>query len=89
MASISKKTRTVYNLEIDEDEMKVLANILYRTQLGENGPGKAASSIYEEVEKYCYVDEFDPEGRPNWIPTNDSSPGSIYWTAPPAWTRDF
>lgn len=80
MASINKKTRTVYNLELDEEEMKVLANVFHRVQMGTSGPAAVASRINQEIDKYCYVDEFDDEGRPNWIPTNDSYRGSIYWS---------
>lgn len=81
MAQINKKTRTVYNLELDEEEMKVLANILYRVQLSLRGPGNIASGIASELEKYCYVDEYDPEGRPNYIPMYESSEDSpaLYW----------
>ena len=86
MASINKKTRTVYNLELDEEEMKVLANVLYRVQLSKTGPGSIASDIHSEVEKYCYVDEYDPEGRPNWIPTYEDVSGAIYWSEPPKWS---
>lgn len=80
MAKIDKKTRTVYNLELDEEEMKVLANVFYRVQMGTSGPAAVASRINQEIDKYCYVDQFDGEGRPNWIPTNNSFPGSIYWS---------
>lgn len=86
MASVNKKTRTVYNLELNEEEMKVLANVLYRVQLSRTGPGSITSDIYSEVEKYCYVDEYDPEGRPNWIPTYEDVSGAIYWNKPPEWS---
>lgn len=89
MAKIDKKTRTIYNLELDEEEMKVLANVFYRVQMGTDGPAAVASRIGQEIDKYCYADEFDSEGRPNWIPTCDSVSGAIYWTEPPAWTQDF
>lgn len=75
MASINKKTRTVYNLELDEEEMKVLANLLYNTQMGKAGPAAVASRIYKEVDKYVYVDEFDQAGRENFIEVY----GSIHW----------
>lgn len=75
MASINKKTRTVYNLELDEEELKVLANLLFNTQMGLTGPGAAASRIYKEVDKYVYVDEFDPAGRENFIEVY----GSLHW----------
>lgn len=75
MASVNKKTRTVYNLELDEEEMKILANILYRTQMGKTGPAAVASGIYKEVDKYVYVDEFDSSGRENFIEIN----GELYW----------
>lgn len=77
MASINKKTRTVYNLELDEEEMKVLANLLYNTQMGLTGPGAAASRIYGEIDKYIYVDQFDRAGRKNYIEVD----GSLYWKA--------
>lgn len=75
MASINKKTRTVYNLELDEEEMKVLANLLYNTQMGMTGPAAAASRIYREVDKYVYVDQFDQAGRENFIEVY----GSLHW----------
>lgn len=78
MASINKKTRTVYNLELDEEEMKVLANLLYNTQMGKTGPGAAASRIYREIDKYVYVDEFDQSGRENFIEVN----GELHWGNP-------
>lgn len=87
MASSTKKTRHTYVFEFDEDELKVLANIVYRVQLGQTGPGKTASDIYAEIDKYCYVDEYDSEGRPNYIPMYDPpnddykhGPG-LYWQA--------
>ena len=75
MANINKKTRTVYNLELDEEEMKVLANLLYNTQMGLTGPGAAASRIYGEIDKYVYVDQFEQAGRENFIEVH----GSLYW----------
>lgn len=77
MASINKKTRTVYNLKLDEEEMKVLANILYNTQMGMTGPAAAASRIYQEIDKYIYVDQFDRAGRENFIEVH----GSLHWKA--------
>ena len=81
MAKLDKKTRTVYNLELDEEEMKVLANVFHRVQMGMSGPAAVASRINQEIDKYCYVDEFDREGRPNYIEmyeSEDSGP-SLYW----------
>lgn len=75
MASINKKTRTVYNLELDEEEMKVLANLLYNTQMGMTGPAAVASRIYKEVDKYIYIDEYDRAGRENFIEVN----GELHW----------
>lgn len=75
MAFINKKTRTTYNLELDEEEMKVLANLLYNTQMGMTGPAAAASRIYKEIDKYVYIDEFDPAGRENFIEVN----GELCW----------
>ena len=80
MASINKKTRTVYNLELDEEEMKVIANLLYRTQMGMTGPGAAASRIYKEVDKYMYVDAFDPYGRGNYLGMYAVEGDSLYWS---------
>ena len=77
MASINKKTRTVYNLELDEEEMKVLANLLYNTQMGKTGPAAVASRIYKEIDNYIYVDQFDRAGRENYIEVD----GSLYWKA--------
>ena len=77
MASINKKTRTVYNLELDEEEMKVLANLLYNTQMGMTGPAAVASRIYQEVDKYVYIDEFDQSGRENFIEVD----GELRWQA--------
>ena len=77
MASINKKTRTVYNLELDEEEMKVLANLLYNTQMGMTGPAAVASRIYREVDKYVYIDEFDQSGRENFIEVD----GELRWQA--------
>lgn len=85
MASSTKKTRHTYVFEFNEEELKVLANVLYRVQLSTTGPGSIASDIFSEVEKYCYVDEYDPEGRPNWIPTYEEVPGAVYWNKPPEW----
>lgn len=79
MASINKKTRTIYNLELDEEEMRVIANLLYRTQMGTTGPAAAASRIYEEVEKYIYVDQFDRAGRENYIDMYTVDRDSLYW----------
>lgn len=81
MAQINKKTRTVYNLELDEKEMKILANLLYRTQMGKTGPAAIASEIYAEVEKYVYVDEFDPAGKDNYIGMYTVDRDSLYWEA--------
>ena len=78
MASINKKTRTVYNLELDEEEMKVLANLLYNTQMGMTGPAAVASRIYREIDKYIYVDQFDQAGRENYIEVD----GSLHWGNP-------
>ena len=75
MANINKKTRTVYNLELDEEEMKVLANLLYNTQMGMTGPAAVASRIYKEIDKYVYVDQFEQAGRENFIEVH----GSLYW----------
>lgn len=79
MAQINKKTRTVYNLELDEEEMKVLANLLYRTQMGKTGPAAAASRIYREVDKYVHVNEFDPAGKVNYIGMYTVGRDSLYW----------
>ena len=80
MAEITKKTRFVYNLELDEDEMRVVANVMYRVQHNMYGNGKITSNINREIEKHCYVDEFDPEGRENWIEmiSPPDLPG-LYW----------
>lgn len=78
MARINKKTRTVYNLELDEEEMKVLANLLYNTQMGMTGPAAVASRIYREIDKYIYVDQFDRAGRKNYIEVD----GSLHWGNP-------
>lgn len=75
MAFVNKKTRTTYNLELDEEEMKVLANLLYNTQMGLTGPAAAASRIYKEIDKYVYVDQFDRAGRENYIEVN----GELRW----------
>lgn len=81
MANSTKKTRHTYVFELDEEELKVLANIFYRVQMGMSGPAAVASRIATEVDKYCYVDEYDPEGVPNFIPVYESSVDSpaLYW----------
>lgn len=76
MASINKKTRTIYNLELDEEEMRVIANLLYRTQMGMTGPAAAASRIYAEVEKHVYVDQFDDNYLGMYTVGNDS----LHWS---------
>lgn len=86
MASSTKKTRHTYVFEFNEEELKVLANVFYRVQLGMTGPGSVASDIYAEIDKYCYVDEYDPEGTHNWIPMIDTphfeEGPALYWCAP-------
>lgn len=85
MTTSHKKTYSTYVFEFSEEELKVLANVFHRVQMGMAGPANIASGINREIVKYIYVNEFDRKGRENWIemvhpPEEEGDFGpALYW----------